>query len=82
MRMYDIIMKKRSGVPLLEEEIRWLITGYTKGDIPDYQMSAFLMAVYFQGMTDEETAILTDAMAKSGDQMDLSVLPGVKLDKH
>ncbi len=82
MRMYDIIMKKRSGLALSEEEIRWMITGYTKGDIPDYQMSAFLMAVYFKGMTDEETALLTDAMAKSGEQLDLSGLPGVKVDKH
>ncbi|MCC8050686.1 MAG: pyrimidine-nucleoside phosphorylase [Clostridiales bacterium] len=82
MRMYDIIMKKRSGLALSEEEIRWMITGYTKGDIPDYQMSAFLMAVYFKGMTDEETALLTDAMAKSGEQLDLSDLPGVKVDKH
>ncbi|MCD7884471.1 MAG: pyrimidine-nucleoside phosphorylase [Lachnospiraceae bacterium] len=82
MRMYDIITKKRGGAALSEEEIRWMITGYTKGYIPDYQMSSFLMAVYFQGMTDEETAILTDAMAKSGEQLDLSGIPGVKVDKH
>ncbi|MCD7956848.1 MAG: pyrimidine-nucleoside phosphorylase [Lachnospiraceae bacterium] len=82
MRMYDIIIKKRGGAALSEEEIRWMITGYTKGDIPDYQMSSFLMAVYFQGMTDEETAILTDAMARSGEQLDLSGIPGVKVDKH
>ncbi|MCD7813617.1 MAG: pyrimidine-nucleoside phosphorylase [Lachnospiraceae bacterium] len=82
MRMYDIIVKKRSGLALSEKEIRWMIEGYTKGDIPDYQMSAFLMAVYFQGMTDEETAILTDAMAGSGERLDLSSLPGVKADKH
>ncbi|MCD7744413.1 MAG: pyrimidine-nucleoside phosphorylase [Lachnospiraceae bacterium] len=82
MRMVDIIMKKRGGEALLEEEIRWMIGEYTRGEIPDYQMSAFLMAVYFQGMTDEETAILTDAMAGSGERLDLSQLPGVKVDKH
>ncbi len=82
MRMYDIIVKKREGGTLSEEEIRWTVNGFAKGEIPDYQMSAFLMAVYFQGMTDEETAILTNAMADSGDRMDLSMLPGVKVDKH
>ena len=82
MRMYDLIMKKRNGGVLSEEEIRTLIDRYTKGEIPDYQMSAFCMAVYFQGMTDEETAVLTDAMACSGDRMDLSEIPGVKADKH
>ncbi|MCD8104081.1 MAG: pyrimidine-nucleoside phosphorylase [Lachnospiraceae bacterium] len=82
MRMYDIIIKKRGGGALSEEELRWMITRYTEGDIPDYQMSAFLMAVYFQGMTDEETAILTDAMARSGESLDLSGIPGVKVDKH
>lgn len=82
MRMYDIIVKKRNGGTLSETEIRDLVAGYTAGEIPDYQMSAFLMAVYFQGMTDEETAVLTDAMARSGDMMDLSEIPGIKVDKH
>ncbi len=82
MRMVDIIAKKRDGAALSEEEIRWMIASYTREEIPDYQMSAFLMAVVFSGMNDEETAILTDAMAGSGDRMDLSSLPGVKVDKH
>ncbi len=82
MRMVDLILKKRNGGVLSEEEIRWIVGGYTAGEIPDYQMSAFLMSVYFQGMTDEETAILTDAMADSGDRADLSSLPGVTVDKH
>lgn len=82
MRMYDIILKKRNGGALSEEEIREMVREYTDGGIPDYQMAAFLMAVYFRGMTDEETAVLTDAMAHSGDTIDLSALPGVKVDKH
>lgn len=82
MRMYDLIMKKRNGEELSEEEIRFMIADYVKGDIPEYQMSAFLMAVYFQGMTDKETAIMTDAMAHSGDMVDLSGIEGIKVDKH
>jgi pyrimidine-nucleoside phosphorylase len=81
-RMYDVITKKRNGKALSEEEIRMMITGYVKGEIPDYQMSAMLMAIYFQGMNDTETAILTDAVACSGDQVDLSPIEGVKVDKH
>jgi len=80
--MYDVIAKKRNGEPLTEEEIRFMIKGYVKGDIPDYQMSAMLMAIYFKGMSDEETAILTDAVAHSGDMVDLSPIQGVKVDKH
>lgn len=82
MRMYDLIEKKRNGHVLAPEEIRWLIDSFTAGNIPDYQMSAFFMAVYFQGMTDEETGIMTHAVAHSGDTVDLSAIPGVKVDKH
>lgn len=82
MRMYDIIAKKRNGEALTETEIRFMIQGYVKGDIPDYQMSAMLMAIYLKGMSDVETAILTDAVAHSGDMVDLSPIQGVKVDKH
>ena len=82
MRMYDLIMKKRNGKPLEKEEIDWMISEYTAGRIPDYQMSAFLMAVYFQGMSKEETLNLTMAMAHSGEMLDLSGIRGIKVDKH
>lgn len=82
MNTYDLIMKKRNGNVMSKEEIRYLVEGYTKGDIPDYQMSAFLMAVYFQGMNHEETTELTMAMADSGDHLDLSRIHGTKVDKH
>lgn len=82
MRMYDLIMKKRSGETLTEEEIRYMIDEYVAGNIPDYQMSAFLMAVYFKGMTEEEIFIMTDAVARSGDMVDLSGIEGIKVDKH
>lgn len=82
MRMYDLIMKKRSGEALLREEIEFMISEYTAGNIPDYQMSAMMMAIYFQKMTPEETADLTMAMTKSGDMLDLSGIDGVKVDKH
>ncbi|UUZ94357.1 thymidine phosphorylase [Paenibacillus sp. P25] len=82
MRTVDIIHKKRDGGELTTEEIDFLIDGYTRGLIPDYQMSAWAMAVYFQGMNGRETADLTLAMARSGDQADLSSIPGVKVDKH
>ena len=72
MRMYDLIMKKKEGKELTEAEIRFMIEGYTKGDIPDYQISALLMAIYFSGMNEEETLNLTMAMANSGDRLDLS----------
>ncbi len=82
MNTYDLIMKKRNGYPLEKEEIIYLVNGFTNGDIPDYQMAAFLMAVYFQGMNDEETTLLTIAMADSGDRLDLSGIKGIKVDKH
>ena len=82
MRMYDIIMKKRNGGELSREEIRFFIEGYTRGEIPDYQVSALMMAIYFQKMTEAETCELTMAMAHSGDMLDLSALRGCKVDKH
>lgn len=82
MRMYDLIMKKRNGGTLSREEIEYMIAEYTAGNIPDYQMSAMMMAIYFQGMSAEETVALTMAMAHSGDMMDLSGISGVKVDKH
>ena len=81
-RVYDIILKKRRGHELSEDEINSMTSGYTAGDIPDYQMSAFLMAVFFQGMSVRETCDLTMAMAHSGETVDLSRICGVKVDKH
>ncbi|MGX6979238.1 pyrimidine-nucleoside phosphorylase [Vagococcus elongatus] len=82
MRMVDLIEKKKNGVNLSKNEIEFIIGGYTEGSIPDYQMSAFLMSVYFQDMTDEEITYLTLAMANSGDMIDLSSIHGIKVDKH
>ena len=82
MRMYDLIMKKRNGGILNDEEIRFMIDGYTKGEIPDYQMSAMMMAIYFKGMNEKETVNLTMAMAESGEMLDLSSIQGIKVDKH
>jgi pyrimidine-nucleoside phosphorylase len=82
MRTVDLIQRKRGGEELSPEEIEFLINGYTNGEIPDYQMSAFLMAVYFSGMTDREVSRLTECMLNSGDTVDLSGVPGIKVDKH
>ncbi len=82
MRMVDLIEKKRDGLKLSKEEINFIIEGYTNGSIPDYQMSAFAMAVYFRGMDDVESTNLAIAMLNSGDAMDLSMIDGVKVDKH
>jgi pyrimidine-nucleoside phosphorylase len=82
MRAYDLILKKRNGYELTREEIDFLVTGYTKGSIPDYQIAAFSMAVFFQGLTRKETLHLTLAMLESGDRISLADIPGIKVDKH
>ena len=82
MTMYDLILKKKRGAELNKDEIEYMISGYTKGSIPDYQMSAMMMAICFQGMTPEETKDLTLAMAHSGEMLDLSAIEGIKVDKH
>src|ERR1700730_6651991 len=82
MRTVDLIQRKRDGEELAPEEIEFLVNGYTSGEIPDYQMSSFLMAVFFKGMTDREVSRLTECMLHSGDTVDLSHIPGVKVDKH
>src|SRR5438270_1395329 len=82
MRTVDLIHRKRDGEELSPEEIQYLIDGYTRGDIPDYQLSAFLMATYFSGMSDREVSAVTESMVNSGSTVDLSSVPGVKVDKH
>ena len=82
MRMYDIILKKRSNLPLTDEEIRFVISGYVNGDIPDYQVSALLMTIVFNGMNARELGTLTMAMAQSGNMVDLSNIDGISVDKH
>jgi pyrimidine-nucleoside phosphorylase len=82
MRTVDLIHRKRDGEELSPEEIATLVDGYNRNEIPDYQMSAFLMAVFFSGMSDREVSALTDCMIRSGELVDLSSIPGVKVDKH
>jgi pyrimidine-nucleoside phosphorylase len=82
MRTVDLIHRKRDGEELSPEEIQFLVDGYTRGEIPDYQLSAFLMAVFFSGMSDREVSALTDKTMNSGELVDLSSVPGVKVDKH
>ncbi len=82
MRMYDLIMKKKNNGEHSKDEIRYIVDGFTKGQIPDYQMASWLMCVYFNGMTKAETIELTNAMADSGDRLDLSGINGIKVDKH
>lgn len=82
MRMYDVIDKKKKGMELTPEEISYVVDGYVSDEIPDYQVSAFLMAVYYKGMTENELSVFTDRMAKSGDMVDLSAISGIKVDKH
>ena len=82
MQTLDLIAKKRDGGEHSDEEIAFLVNGYTRGDIPDYQISAWLMAVIWRGLTERETFALTGAMAASGDTLDLSALPGTSVDKH
>src|ERR1700690_1713768 len=82
MRTVDLIQRKRDPEELAPEEIEFLVEGYTNGEIPDYQMSAFLMAVFFSGMSDREVIRLTECMLRSGETGDLSAVPGVKVDKH
>lgn len=82
MRMYDIILKKRANLPLSDKEIRFVIDGYVKGEIPDYQVSALLMTIVFNGMNARELGTLTLAMAQSGNMVDLSNIDGITVDKH
>lgn len=81
-RMVDLIEKKQEKEELTAEEVRWMIDGFTSGEVPDYQMSAMLMAVFYNGMTKEELSEMTMAMVESGDQIDLSAIEGIKVDKH
>ena len=82
MRVYDLIAKSVNGGTHSREELEQIVNGYVSGEVTDYQMAAWMMAVYLRGMTDEETAELTDVMAHSGVMVDLSPIPGIKVDKH
>lgn len=81
-RMVDLIEKKQEKEELTAKEVRWMIDGFTSGEVPDYQMSAMLMAIFYNGMTKEELSEMTMAMVESGDQIDLSAIEGIKVDKH
>lgn len=82
MRIYDIILKKREGLELNREEITFWVDGYVKGEIPDYQIASLLMAIYFKGLSENETSYLTEVMMNSGDRVNLQNIPGIKADKH
>src|SRR5579875_158662 len=82
MRTVDLIHRKRDGEELSAEELQFLMDGYTRSEIPDYQMAAFLMAVFYSGMTDREVSAMTESMMNSGSIVDLSSIPGIKVDKH
>src|SRR5271156_913597 len=82
MRTVDLIHRKRDGEELSAEEIQYVVDGYTRNEIPDYQISAFLMAVFYSGMSDREVSALTEAIIRSGETVDLSSIPGLKVDKH
>ena len=82
MRTVDLIHRKRDGEELSAEELAFLVQGYTRGEIPDYQMAAFLMSVFYSGMTDREVSALTETMMSTGEVLDLSAIPGLKVDKH
>lgn len=82
MRAYDVILKKRNGEKLSREEIKFMVEGFVRGEIPDYQMAAFLMAIFFRHLDEEETYYLTEVMMRSGEVLDLSEIPGKKVDKH
>jgi pyrimidine-nucleoside phosphorylase len=82
LRFSDLIIKKRNGLKLTENDIKFMIEEYNEGKIPDYQMSAMLMAIYFKGMNNSEIRYLTKAMIDSGKIIDLSSIPGIKVDKH
>ena len=82
MRTVDLITRKRDGEELSAEELAYLVEGYTRGEIPDYQMSAFLMATFYSGMTEKEVGVMTELLLNSGERVDFSDIPGLKVDKH
>ena len=82
MRTVDLITRKRDGEELSAEELAYLVEGYTRGEIPDYQMSAFLMATFYSGMSEKEVGVMTELLLNSGERVDFSDIPGLKVDKH